>query len=54
MGHKLLLSDIDEDKLDAVLSLNDNGKTIFFDSLIEQFYSHIEKNSNQYLSMQSH
>jgi hypothetical protein len=54
MGQTLHLGDIEEDKLDAVLSLNDNGKTIFFDNLISQYYSHIEKDSNQYLSLQNH
>jgi len=54
MGHTLFLGEIEEDKLDAVLSLNDNGKTVFFDNLITQYYTHIEKNSNQYLALQTH
>jgi hypothetical protein len=54
MVHSLLLNELKEDKLDTVLSLNETGKTIFFDSLIKNHFPHIEKNSNEYKSLQVH
>ena len=54
MEHSLLLNEIEEDKLDIVLSLNEAGKTIFFDGLIVNYYPHIEKNSEQYNALQTH
>ena len=52
MGRSLLLNEITEDKIDTVLSLNETGKTIFFDSLISEHYPHIEKTSNEYNYLQ--
>lgn len=52
MGHPLLLNEITEDKIDTVLSLNETGKTIFFDSLISEHYPHIEKTSSEYNDLQ--
>ena len=49
---KLLLNEIEESKIDVVLSLNEQGKTVFFDSLIKQFYPHIEKDSQDYAALQ--
>jgi len=52
MGHSLVLNEITEDKIDTVLSLNETGKSIFFDSLISQHYPHIEKTSREYNELQ--
>jgi hypothetical protein len=54
MAQSLLLNEVDEDKLDAVLSLNEMGKTIFFATLIQSHFPHIEKSSEQYKSLQVH
>jgi hypothetical protein len=43
MGHCLLLNEIKEDKLDTVLSLNETGKTIFFDSLIKNHLANMSR-----------
>jgi hypothetical protein len=54
MTNPIILNNIEEQKLDTVLSLNEQGKNIFFDSLITQYYSHIEKGSPQYIELQNH
>lgn len=54
MEHSLLLNDIEESKLDTVLSLDENSKTIFFDNLIRSYFSHIDSGSEEYKSLQIH
>ena len=36
------------------LSLNEEGRTVFFHALIEQHYPHIEPGANEYLELQMH
>jgi len=54
MERELLLNEIEENQIDAVLSLNEEGRTVFFHALIEQHYPHIEPGANEYLELQMH
>lgn len=52
MEFELHLGELEESKIDFVLSFNEQAKTEFFDSLISKFYPAIEKHSETYLSLQ--
>jgi hypothetical protein len=47
-----MLNEVEEVQLDSVLSLNDAGKTVFFDKLIKQYYPHALEDSELYSTLQ--
>jgi hypothetical protein len=54
MTRELTLNEIDESQIDSVLSLNEEGKTVFFDSLITQYFPNIKRESAEYHNLQVH
>jgi len=51
---ELTLNEIEEEKIDIVLSLDDQSKTIFFDNLIQLHYPNIKRESTEYHNLQVH
>ena len=51
---ELVLNEVTEEQLDSVLLLNEQAKTVFFDSLIKKYYPHIDQHSSDYTDLQLH
>ena len=51
---EISLGDIDEEKIDLVLSLNEQAKSVFFDSLITRFYPSVDRDSDYYYALQAY
>lgn len=54
MDYELHLGEVEEVKIDTVLSFNEQAKTQFFHSLISKFYPDVEQNSQTYLALQAY
>lgn len=54
MEYEINLGELEESKLDFILSFDEEDKTQFFDSLISRFYPKVERNSEYYLALQAY
>lgn len=52
IDNDLLLQDLEDEILDTILSLREMDKTRYFSSLIEKFFPHVEKDSEEYETLQ--
>jgi hypothetical protein len=48
MNNRLILEEIENDSLDAILALSPEQKVKYFSALLKQFYPNVEINSDKY------